>query len=912
MNNATNIAINHINDAVKNDSLIVFVGAGVSANSGLPSWNDLIEELKKEILIDSNENDYLRIAQYYFDTVGQYRYYQKINSIFKDYINAAPNEIHDQILRLKPRHLITTNYDTLLEHKMNSGIIKYEVITQDSDIPYSRSDHYLIKMHGSLEIKNFVLKEEDYLDYENNFYMISTLIKSLIMNNTVLFIGYSLNDSTFNSIFRLIQKGFSGHARKAFFFTPFPSNSTVVEYYKNKGIQVINGDDTGEDLGKNTADFLCKIQNDPNRISLTSDELWDNISFLNNLSFVEAHDVASFAKLGKNVILYPDNTYKWRNNNENATKVSTNKKLVEFLNSKTSLQSFLDYERDNDQAISQNPVLAPAYELFLKKRYSEAKVKFREIANMSFEKKDYWNYLVSEFNVMHIKFDSQKESPLPQSSTGYEKLNKVIDSLILNGDDKTKQLCTYFRDEILSFRFIYRKLFKFDEFLDKFRNERSTYRNGGSSSNNNLWSLQYNFQSLINFVESNCITIQHYKEFLQIVNRYFECLLVAYDNSNYQPNENDFFGETSSIIKELTLENIKNIIPYLNKKNVTTLLDNYALSKIKISGDAKCYIVKEISSFLRVMKEQYSYYASEQMITYINFLSFVDDMDPSKIVSLLENFAIRKNNSDEIKKLLIILINEFDSLEENNYNKLFLIITQQLYDIIALNVNGTHRNNFYLYSYILNQIIKNNKELNISDKNLKDTFYLINNIENRLLEIEHFDKLLVNFYDLFDNELKRIVEKILRKYEKQDEKNLNLNFIIDIILADVYQFKNKRKYILQSIKITLEQKDNLTIQVFPNPKETAISNLYSLIQKKYFTIDQVKSVLNFESIKGIFPEVDWTLFKAYDDNTIEKLLKHRTFKEVREVFGKSKKERQILDSWIIKQAISEKVTFKKK
>ena len=34
-----------IRKAMNNNKLVIFVGAGVSANSGLPSWKDLVNEL---------------------------------------------------------------------------------------------------------------------------------------------------------------------------------------------------------------------------------------------------------------------------------------------------------------------------------------------------------------------------------------------------------------------------------------------------------------------------------------------------------------------------------------------------------------------------------------------------------------------------------------------------------------------------------------------------------------------------------------------------------------------------------------------------------------------------------------------------------------------------------------------------
>lgn len=73
-------------------------------------------------------------------------------------------------------------------------------------------------MHGDLQEQNIVLKEDDYSDYNENYYMIAALIKALIMNHTLLFIGYSLNDSTFNSIFRIIQNFYGEDAKKSYFY----------------------------------------------------------------------------------------------------------------------------------------------------------------------------------------------------------------------------------------------------------------------------------------------------------------------------------------------------------------------------------------------------------------------------------------------------------------------------------------------------------------------------------------------------------------------------------------------------------------------------------------------------------------------------------------------------------------------
>ena len=41
--------LSHIQEASRENRLVIFVGAGVSMNSGIPSWNSLIDELKQEL-----------------------------------------------------------------------------------------------------------------------------------------------------------------------------------------------------------------------------------------------------------------------------------------------------------------------------------------------------------------------------------------------------------------------------------------------------------------------------------------------------------------------------------------------------------------------------------------------------------------------------------------------------------------------------------------------------------------------------------------------------------------------------------------------------------------------------------------------------------------------------------------------
>ncbi|MCD7809820.1 MAG: SIR2 family protein, partial [Erysipelotrichaceae bacterium] len=97
--------------------------------------------------------------------------------------------MNDLIVSFHPEHIITTNYDHLLDN------YHYEVIKNDSDLLKASSSHYLIKMHGDIDdITQIIFKEDDYLSYSQTHSIMELFIKSLLIDHTFLFVGYSLND----------------------------------------------------------------------------------------------------------------------------------------------------------------------------------------------------------------------------------------------------------------------------------------------------------------------------------------------------------------------------------------------------------------------------------------------------------------------------------------------------------------------------------------------------------------------------------------------------------------------------------------------------------------------------------------------------------------------------------------------
>ena len=202
-------SIEYIRNAKDNNRLVIFVGAGVSMNSSLPSWYGLIQKIADELGYSKcnpscqdctksscsakdefSQEDFLKIPEYYY------------------------NAIDELIIDLLPHHIITTNYDTLLEDVKSNNTNLYSVITQDLDLLSKTNDQYIIKMHGDIHVsKSIVLKESDYTTYESVHPLISTFIRSLLINHSFLFVGYSLNDYNLRIIMGWINQ-ISSNKRK--------------------------------------------------------------------------------------------------------------------------------------------------------------------------------------------------------------------------------------------------------------------------------------------------------------------------------------------------------------------------------------------------------------------------------------------------------------------------------------------------------------------------------------------------------------------------------------------------------------------------------------------------------------------------------------------------------------------------
>jgi len=270
--------------------LVVFVGAGVSKNSGLPEWKELIKDYADYKGIDKfTSKQFLTIPEEVFERYGSLKYYEIAEKRFSG--KYVPNSIHRILKEMDLTYIITTNYDTLIEDEIKN----LQVVSKDEDLPYTSSNKMLIKMHGDFKNKNIVLKKSDYDNYEKNFQLISTLIKGLFTTNTVLFIGYSYNDTNVQQIMNWIKEILKEETRKAFLveFTEKDDkeeengeqiNRISLKLLTKNNDEILYADKKGRvdyDYEKTLTEFLLNIYNEKENVRQEKNfEIYKNLNYL--------------------------------------------------------------------------------------------------------------------------------------------------------------------------------------------------------------------------------------------------------------------------------------------------------------------------------------------------------------------------------------------------------------------------------------------------------------------------------------------------------------------------------------------------------------------------------------------------------------------------------------------------------
>lgn len=236
--------IKRIQEASYNGRLVLFVGAGVSKNSGVPMWGELIEKMKEELPNSvKGEKDDLKLAQLYKDSRGEKEYLEMVMKTLC-HNKVIPNPIHKELLSLNPVHIITTNYDNLIEQEIRNEYKQFTVVRSDKDIPNMTYPNALIKMHGDYMFGNIVLAENDYYNYPKTFALTRAFVQSLFASKLILFVGFSFADINLKMILNEVKSILEERMQPVYMLSLNKPDEVTKKYFESKGINIIYLEDS--------------------------------------------------------------------------------------------------------------------------------------------------------------------------------------------------------------------------------------------------------------------------------------------------------------------------------------------------------------------------------------------------------------------------------------------------------------------------------------------------------------------------------------------------------------------------------------------------------------------------------------------------------------------------------------------
>ena len=199
-------------DACLRNECVLFVGSGLSARAGIPTWGGFVEGLVDEAvalkLIGDDEAEHQRgalavgeinavadnaVSAFAQNREALFAYYRRTSTPSPD--TPLP-EVFNQLRQIPFAGILTTNYDELLSHAYaGSGL---EALTpRDSErllsLLSSGKEQFFLQLYGNLDRPdNVVFAPSDYQDLVRSNVAFSRFIEGLFFSRTMLFVGTSL------------------------------------------------------------------------------------------------------------------------------------------------------------------------------------------------------------------------------------------------------------------------------------------------------------------------------------------------------------------------------------------------------------------------------------------------------------------------------------------------------------------------------------------------------------------------------------------------------------------------------------------------------------------------------------------------------------------------------------------------
>lgn len=745
-----------IRKAIENNKLAIFIGSAVSYDSELPSWADLIG-LMKGALENPRTNDYLKIAEHYYLQYGRNTYYSKINEFFPT--GSQPNLLHELLIKLRPQHIVTTNWDDLLEKAIaNTGDLYFRVAS-DYELASSPSSQLLIKMHGDLTHRNIIFKESDYLAYSDKFPLVENFIKSLFSTHVVLFVGYSISDYNLNQILSWIRNRTQDAPPSFTILTESKITLSESNYLREKGVYPLlreeseSGDKLYPELSSKSAgvartlekiihpediefsDILNEMAADVSNwevvypvtiVHLFKDRL--NITEVNKIYYDSSENVvvynlscseegysrAQYRKVRKSILrillVVPVIEFRLVVSHKRFYRIRDVSKF-NFIDEYTTFNFGLVSGRIASASVSLSNNLDDGYQFafdnYYMKRLAVARESFMYIANRYFSKSLFVKSLVSSFNKKQLCFGD-----IPWEI--YDGFSAVSMEEQLSRNDNISEMIDRFPKSIVSRqRALFQGLDANNSFLlERYKqianlsreidNEINTIESGGMVFSNRVDSMYNQASCTVLFVIKNRISVVYSSDYKNIARIAFESVV-----------------KRRCLEKEVKVDEVLSylaIISFKEKDLVKFLSDNLKDTKaLEISAETFDYIFKVLENCLDAMvssangaQADYGPAVWSNALIVLSYVKHDESISDRIINHLVRAFDTHKwvNFSEAINRFLVFQFNRYSN--SFSVDGLKLLLDKQV-EKISSSMNIPHQERGRLFSNLL-YLIKNCRE----------------------------------------------------------------------------------------------------------------------------------------------------------------------------------------------------------
>lgn len=196
-----------LGDLAAKGQLALMIGAGASVPAGLPTWEDLIDQLGRsqgdEVLAkiknlgESPLDQAELLARSLGGSLGEQvrdAMTRALQDLPGGLESARPSLAHALLAGLRTRETLTTNYDSLFEDAVRAADKDLKLHTLPSTVK-DPSEYWFLKMHGSLDHPDtIVLTRTDFVRYDARVKPAASVLQAVALTRHMLMVGLSLKD----------------------------------------------------------------------------------------------------------------------------------------------------------------------------------------------------------------------------------------------------------------------------------------------------------------------------------------------------------------------------------------------------------------------------------------------------------------------------------------------------------------------------------------------------------------------------------------------------------------------------------------------------------------------------------------------------------------------------------------------